>query len=175
MPMGHHACAIASGQTTLNLKCWGQNSYGQLGYSNTSNSRGDSPGEMGTSLEFINLGTSSSLVQSVALGQQHTCAMVSATANTSLIKCWGYNNKGQLGYGDTANRIFPLTALPFVNLGAGRTVKLISSGYNFVCAILDTSKVKCWGDGFYGQLGYGSNGQSKGSTLGDMGDNLPYV
>jgi alpha-tubulin suppressor-like RCC1 family protein len=162
-------------QTTLNLKCWGQNSYGQLGYNDIANNKGDAPGEMGNSLEFVNLGAASSFVQRVALGQLHTCAMVSATSNTSLVKCWGYNNKGQLGYGDTVTRKFPISSLAYVNLGIGRTVKHISCGYNFACAILDTSKVKCWGDGFNGQLGYGNNGQSRGSTLGDMGDNLPYV
>jgi E3 ubiquitin-protein ligase HERC3 len=173
--MGHFACAIVANQTTLNLKCWGQNSYGQLGYNDIANNKGDAPGEMGNSLEFVNLGAASSFVQRVALGQLHTCAMVSATSNTSLVKCWGYNNKGQLGYGDTVTRKFPISSLAYVNLGIGRTVKHISCGYNFACAILDTSKVKCWGDGFNGQLGYGNNGQSRGSTLGDMGDNLPYV
>ena len=42
---------------------------------------------------------------------QHTCFL-----SVGLVKCWGYNNYGQLGTGDTANRYSPTTV---AGLGSG--------------------------------------------------------
>ncbi|MBL9024382.1 MAG: hypothetical protein JNL21_19460 [Myxococcales bacterium] len=49
-----HACALMPDpQTSLTrVKCWGDNSKGQLGYGDTEN-RGDDPGEMGVALPFV--------------------------------------------------------------------------------------------------------------------------
>ena len=35
-------------------------------------------------------------------------------------------------------------SLQVVDFGAGRTAKEITGGYEFACAILDTSQVECW-------------------------------
>ncbi len=91
----YHNCIISNETTT---KCWGYNIYGQLGYGDTNN-RGDGPNEMGDYLPVVDLG-SSFVVQNIALGYYHTCAL----SIGGEIKCWGYNNYGQLGYGDTNNR-----------------------------------------------------------------------
>jgi len=37
------------------VKCWGDNTYGQLGYGDQNN-RGDNPGEMGSNLKYLDLG-----------------------------------------------------------------------------------------------------------------------
>ncbi len=50
-----HACAILVEHGTSlprRIKCWGDNSKGQLGYGDTEN-RGDDPGEMGAALPFV--------------------------------------------------------------------------------------------------------------------------
>jgi cysteine-rich repeat protein len=50
-----HACALVSeigGPFFPRLKCWGDNSHGQLGYGDTEN-RGDDAGEMGAALPFV--------------------------------------------------------------------------------------------------------------------------
>eukprot|EP01084_Bolivina_argentea_P266563 452146_1 len=91
----YHTCAMS---TVNPLKCWGYNNLGQLGYGDTNN-RGDGGGEMGNALLEVGLGTGFNVTDIVA-GYDHTCAM--STVNP--LKCWGYNNLGQLGYGDTNNR-----------------------------------------------------------------------
>ena len=77
------------------------------------------------------------------------------------MKCWGYNDNGQLGYGDTNNRGDGPNEvgdfLPTVDLGTGKKAKQISAGFRHTCAVLNDDSVKCWGSGGYGQLGYGNN------------------
>eukprot|EP01084_Bolivina_argentea_P057302 104702_1 len=62
-----HTCALS----TLNkIKCWGRNSFGQLGYEDTNN-RGDGGGEMGNVLLEVDLGTGINVTDIVS-GNQHT-------------------------------------------------------------------------------------------------------
>jgi hypothetical protein len=44
--------------------------------------------------------------------------------------------------------------LPPINLGVGRKAASVCCGFEHTCAILDNNKVKCWGRGSSGQLGY---------------------
>eukprot|EP00971_Amphidinium_carterae_P147879 2931203-Amphidinium_carterae.1 len=82
-----------------------------------------------------------------------------ACLTSGVLKCWGANDGGQLGCGDTAPRgDEPLEMgdlLPAVDLGAGRTcVDVVAGPAYHVCALLDNNDVKCWGVGDDGQLGY---------------------
>jgi alpha-tubulin suppressor-like RCC1 family protein len=91
-----HTCAIVEGGR---LKCWGLNGWGQLGLGDFNN-RGDSGGEVGAVLPFVDLGAGRQVI-SVATGAYHTCAVL----NGNTIKCWGQNNPyGQLGLGDVIPR-----------------------------------------------------------------------
>ncbi len=154
------------------VKCWGENSYGQLGLGDTIN-RGDNSSEMGDNLNFVDLG-SGRTATAIAAGNHHTCAIL----DNASIKCWGFNASGQLGLGNTSNRGDNSSEmgnnLPSVDLGSGRTAKAIATGGSHTCAILDNASVKCWGFNASGQLGLG-NTSNRGDEPDEMGNNLNSV
>ena len=82
-------------------KCWGGNYYGQLGLGDT-NFRGDGASEMGANLPTVDLGSGWTAVE-VAAGYRHTCVRLQNGSEQAL-KCWGDNDMGQLGLGDSFNR-----------------------------------------------------------------------
>ena len=94
-----------------------------------------------------------------------------ALFETGRVKCWGKNNKGQLGIGNT-NQIGDDDGemgvnLDYLDFGEGRTVVQISMGFEHACAILDNGKLRCWGEGDYGRLGY-NNAIDKNSPRGNV-------
>ncbi len=98
----------------------------------------------------------------IAAGQYHSCAIL----DNGSVKCWGYNNNGQLGIDNTTNmgdNSGEMAVLPVVNLGTGRTATAISLHANQSCALLDNASVKCWGSNQHGRLGLGNN-----NTIGDQ-------
>jgi hypothetical protein len=143
----YHTCAILDNGT---VRCWGENSNGQLGYGNLDNiGDNETPAAAGP----VNLGAGLTAV-ALAAGDYY----LSAILDNGTVRCWGYNGDGQLGYGNTDNigdNETPASAGP-VNLGAGRTAVALSAGYAFTCAVLDNRTVRCWGDTTDGQLGYGN-------------------
>jgi hypothetical protein len=118
----------------------------------------------------------------VASGEYHNCAIL----DDHRVKCWGNNDTGQLGLGDTIVRgADPSTMgdnLPTVDLGTGRTAKAIAASRYTSCAILDDQTVKCWGGaGGCPLLGRGPP-LASGPLLGnvgagpeEMGDHLPAL
>ncbi len=116
--------------------------------------------------------TTHATVTSISAGYSHTCALMTSKA----VKCWGVNNYGQLGLGDTNSRGDQAgemgDALPAVDLGTGRTAKAVAAGYGFTCAILDTNALKCWGKA--PAVGAGDPA-AHGDKANQMGDNLPPV
>ena len=47
-------------------------------------------------------------------------------------------------------------------------LNLLAAGAYHTCVILDTGDVKCWGYGFFGQLGYDNSTDNKGDAAGEM-------
>jgi alpha-tubulin suppressor-like RCC1 family protein len=166
---GQHSCALLD---NASLKCWGYNSYGQLGLGNAAH-RGDGAGEMGASLPAVALGTGRTVID-VDAGGNHTCALL----DNGAVKCWGNGYSGRLGHGsithlgDVAAEMGD--ALLPVSLGAGRTAVDVSAGDMHSCSLLDNDTIKCWGANDYGELGLG-NTDVRGTSLAQMGDNLPAV
>jgi len=155
------------------VKCWGANGEGELGNGLGTGSIGFKGGQMGDSLVAVALGTGRTAT-ALSVGFFHACAKL----DNGKVKCWGANSAGQLGLGDQADRGTAGAQmgdnLPAVELGTGRTVTSVSVGQEFNCARLDDMSIKCWGNSFYGQLGYG-NTQKLGDGAGEMGDNLLAV
>lgn len=159
---------------TYRVKCWGDNSSGQVGIESAEVGIGDEVGEMGNSLPFVNLGTGKT-VQSLDVGYGHVCALLHGGA----VKCWGANSHGELGLGDMSDRGDNVgemgDALPAVDLGTGVSAVAVSVGAHHSCALLDTGAIKCWGANDSGQLGVGLPVIALGDTAGEMGDALPAV
>ena len=95
-----HTCARLEDGAARALKCWGSNNfYGRLGMGD-SISRGGAGGEMGDLLPAVQLGTGRWAL-ALDLGIVHSCALLDDGAS---FKCWGDNDKGQLGLGDVETR-----------------------------------------------------------------------
>ena len=138
-----HGCAIVSG--TGQAKCWGANDYGRLGVGDTT---------MRSSPTAIN---DSSAYSSIATASYHSCGIL---ASSGRVTCWGYNNRGQLGNGDTTNRLSPTFTSDTSAYSA------ISVGDYHSCGIrANDSRVLCWGRGDNGQLGTGGSSQYNNPTL----------
>jgi alpha-tubulin suppressor-like RCC1 family protein len=86
---------------------------------------------------------------SIAAGYNHTCALFTS----GKVKCWGLNDKGQLGDGTLTNRTTPTEV---AGLGG---VTAIGAGGSHTCALVGGG-VKCWGENLSGQLGDGTHTDS---------------
>ena len=132
---------------------------------------GASPGVGGPAPGVVGSGL---VVLSVSAGSSHSCAVLVG----GLVKCWGENQYGQLGLGDTNDRGDGPgelgNSLPAVDLGSGRSATAVAAGGNHTCALLDDGSVKCWGLGGFGRLGLGDTA-NRGDGPGEMGDSLPAV
>ncbi len=139
-----HACAISGGS----IKCWGWNDAGQLGNGVTG----------GNSLTAVSVSGITNAIKVVGGKGSNTCALLA----DSTVKCWGYNNVGQLGNGNTTNSNVPVVVTGLTG------VKDITVGGSHACALLFTGKIKCWGYNNVGQLGNGSttNSSTPVATLG---------
>lgn len=90
-----HTCAITRANA---LKCWGFNGAGQLGNRTL----------FASNIPVTVIGLDSGVVAADG-GEQHTCAIT----DTGLLKCWGWNNEGQVGDGTDIDRsvwaeVFPV-------------------------------------------------------------------
>jgi alpha-tubulin suppressor-like RCC1 family protein len=124
-------CALL---TNGGVRCWGDNSEGQLGNGTLTNS----------SSPVVVSGLSSSAV-SIATGSRHACALL--TSGT--VQCWGANSSLELGNGNPVGR--SMTPVDVQFLGAG--VKSVAVGGSHSCALFNAGNVKCWGSNSYGQTG----------------------
>ena len=103
----------------------------------------------------------------------HTCAIL----DNGDLKCWGWDNNGQLGDGGS-NTNLNAPSSTAIDLGTGRTAVAVAAGAYHTCAILDNGDLKCWGWDLYGQLGDGGTNtdtNAPSSTAIDLGSGRTAV
>lgn len=145
-----HTCTLMSdGQT----KCWGDNTYGQLGNGSTT----ASPSPI--------LVTGISNATQISSGYGYTCALIT----DGTVECWGNGGLGQLGNGVATiytTGTNPPNPTPVQMLGVTGALQ-VSTGRSTTCVLLGDHTVKCVGFGGYGELGDGvqTNVQYHSTTL----------
>jgi alpha-tubulin suppressor-like RCC1 family protein len=140
------SCALLDNAT---VRCWGSGGFGGLGYGTTEDvGDNESPASRGP----VNFGTGRT-VKAISVGNEANCAIL----DNDTLKCWGQAGDGALGYGNENNVGDNETpaAVGVVDLGPSDTVKAVSAGGAFTCAILTNNTVKCWGLNDSGQVGLG--------------------
>jgi alpha-tubulin suppressor-like RCC1 family protein len=165
-----HNCALLARGA---VRCWGNNHQGQLGYGHTDVIGDDetpaqaamSPrpedvalgGDVGLGVEMTQIMTfpASSTPSDGIWNSSPTCAL---SRENRLVRCWGRNDVGQLGYGHDLAGAVEHTPL---ELGAmrvsdrfvetdGEVLALAEGGR---CALRDTGEIYCWGANDQGQVG----------------------
>jgi alpha-tubulin suppressor-like RCC1 family protein len=69
------------------------------------------------------------------------------------VHCWGSSFLGALGYGTDEGQE---DHSELAGVDVGGPVKHITSGLEHTCALLVDGRVRCWGNGANGRLGYGN-------------------
>lgn len=128
---GEHTCALTVANAT---RCWGANS-GQLGDSTTT----------ARSVPADVAGLGGGMVALAAGWQKHSCAVTAA----GQALCWGNNDSGQLGDGNSVTRLMPVEA----GTNLTRLPGAIAAGNSHTCALNVAGEPLCWGDNQFGQLG----------------------
>lgn len=135
-----HTCALLDGGQVF---CWGIGAQGQLGHGNVSSIGDDEPAQLAGP---VPLGEPA--VQ-IAAGGFHSCALL----ESGLLKCWGDNQFGQLGYGHGHRIGDDEIPAEVAGLNLGDLVE-VAAGLNHTCVRGADGAVRCWGWNAFGQLGY---------------------
>ena len=148
------------------VNCWGHNAFGQLGQGSSDIAFGEEAGDSPASRYLAGFGSDP---VAIATGDLHSCALL-VNGN---IRCFGKNDFGQLGTGDTQNLGISPGFTPAVSDGlpgvsvnvAAAAIIEIGLGFAHSCALLDTGSVRCWGDNSYGQFGINSPAPANSRAL----------
>ena len=161
---GSAVCAVINGGAAGTVKCWGDNSSGQLG-DGTTTSR-SLPVQV-----MASAGVPLTGVKNISMGNVSACALM----NSGAVRCWGANTYGGLGNNSLVSSNYPVA----VSGITGTTVKAstVRVGNGFACAVLSTGSARCWGRNNVGQLGNNTTTDSKVpvNVLGPLGAVLTGV
>lgn len=73
--------------------------------------------------------------------------------DTGRVRCFGFGDRGRLGYGNLTNVPTPSVA---GDVDTGTTVAQVSAAVLHTCVVLKTGWLRCWGVADNGRLGYGN-------------------
>ncbi|MFO0649175.1 MAG: hypothetical protein U0326_23235 [Polyangiales bacterium] len=164
---GSHTCAVRSDGA---VHCWGWNDMGQLGTAATTACSVATSDTFRCALSPVPVPELSG-ARAVAAGRYHTCVTLTAGG----VRCAGRNDEFQLGLGGAGTErctLFPDTyacTRTFRDVTIPSTAEVTVGNYHS-CAALADGTVRCWGAGYYGQIGDGNtmNREAPVATL-----NLP--
>ena len=147
----NHTCGVTSGGSAF---CWGSNDRGQLGDGTVVNR--SQPTTVTGGLNF-------GLITAGGFRIGHTCGLT----NTGVAFCWGDNERGQLGGGNSDVAAHPtpnmvVGGLSFTSLSAGLG--------RHTCGITTSGAGYCWGENAFGALGNGTfaNSPSPSAVAGGL-------
>ena len=141
---GHsHTCALLD---TGAVRCWGYGQDGRLGHGNTLTIGDD---ELPSTVGDVQVGGKAT---KLVAGGSHTCVLTDAGA----VRCWGDGLHGRLGYGSEKSIGDDETPSAIEEIDVGGSVAELAAGARHTCALLDTGRVRCWGNGVDGKLGNAS-------------------
>lgn len=124
-----------------NLKCWGNNTNGQLGIGTNS-----------IQSSIVNVtGLPENYPAGVAVGAEAVC-IIRNNGNGN-VRCWGNGTSGQLGNGLSTSQNNPSFSSDVVGLDGVVSIKGHSDHF---CALTNTKELKCWGFNADSQLGDGT-------------------
>ena len=140
-------CALL---TSGDVDCWGDNPT-LLG--NGSQTASDTP------VQVTGVGGSGTLtgVGSLYSSNDAFCAVLTSGD----VDCWGNGSNGTLGDGSDSNSGVPVQVVAVNGRGALADVSELTGNYSSWCALLTSGRVDCWGDGYEGQLGGGTDTASE--------------
>jgi cysteine-rich repeat protein len=140
---GEGACALLTGGT---IRCWGDNNLGELGLGNKT----ALPLSMVPSAYGVVPLPSGKTALSISAGPGFACARL----NDGTAQCWGRNNVGQLGLGNT-NIIGDDELATAGAVVLGTTVRSLVTGFTETCGLfVSDGGWRCWGSNSAGELGY---------------------
>ena len=122
-------------KTDGTLWCWGDGSNGALGNNNTN--------DVSSPVQTVAGGTNWAKISSGTY-YDHSFAI----KNDGTLWGWGYNDSGELGTGETANKSSPVQTIC-----GGTNWRDIASGGRHTAAIKTDGTLWCWGDNSNGNLG----------------------
>lgn len=128
------------------VKCWGYNSNGRLGNNDTTETTAMTP----VDVVGIEHSDASNTATTISTSHGHTCAIM----ENGTVKCWGYNDSGQIGDG-TSGSSDAYFATAVLNISDADPARRISAGNAHTCVTLESGKAQCWGNNGQGALGDG--------------------
>ena len=166
-----------------NIKCWGENIYGQIGDNTTTNRKLPADvAALARDIRSVSTGFSTSCAVTkdervlcwgwIGMEDYYTTpheikglqSNITAVAvggdhicgltSNATVKCLGGNKYGQLGNGINNETYTAATVKGLDN------VISITANYGYTCALTSTGEVFCWGQNESGQLGNGTNTNS---------------